>query len=170
MNYLPAAMALGALTMSLAGSVQAQPAAPATSASPTATPSSAAAIERGRYLIKIGGCNDCHTTGYAQSGGHVPEKEWLQGDSVGWQGPWGTTYPINLRQYFHALSEQQWLHQARTLQARPPMPWFTLRDMSDADLRAVYAYMRHAGPAGRPAPAYVPPGQPVAGPVIRFPG
>jgi hypothetical protein len=22
-------------------------------------------IERGRYLVKIGGCNDCHTVGYA---------------------------------------------------------------------------------------------------------
>jgi hypothetical protein len=44
------------------------------------------------------------------------------------------------------------------------------RDMSDTDLRAIYAYIRKAGPAGQPAPAYVPPGQAVQGPVVRFPG
>ena len=48
---------------------------------------------RGRYLVQIGGCNDCHTPGYAMSGGKVPEKQWLTGDAVGWNGPWGTTYP-----------------------------------------------------------------------------
>ena len=25
-------------------------------------------VERGRYLVRIAGCNDCHTAGYAQSG------------------------------------------------------------------------------------------------------
>lgn len=54
-------------------------------------------IERGRYLVKVGGCNDCHTAGYGMSAGKVPEKDWLQGDQLGWHGPWGTTYPTNLR-------------------------------------------------------------------------
>lgn len=31
-------------------------------------------LDRGRYLVKIGGCNDCHTSGYAQTAGKVPEK------------------------------------------------------------------------------------------------
>ena len=56
------------------------------------------------------------------------------------------------------------------MKARPPMPWFVFRDMNDAELRAIYAYIRNAGPAGQPAPTYVPPGQPVLGPVVRFPG
>jgi hypothetical protein len=30
-------------------------------------------IERGRYLVKITGCNDCHTPGYIQNAGKVPE-------------------------------------------------------------------------------------------------
>jgi mono/diheme cytochrome c family protein len=54
-------------------------------------------IARGRYIVKIAGCNDCHTPGYFQTGGKVPEKEWLVGDKLGWRGPWGTTYPSNLR-------------------------------------------------------------------------
>jgi mono/diheme cytochrome c family protein len=127
-------------------------------------------IERGRYLIKITGCNDCHTAGYGARAGQVPEKDWLQGDTLGWQGPWGTTYAPNLRLHFSNLSEQQWLKQARTMQARPPMPWFVLREMTDADLKAMHAYVRAAGPAGKPAPAGLPPGQPAQGPVVKFPG
>jgi mono/diheme cytochrome c family protein len=50
------------------------------------------------------------------------------------------------------------------------MPWFALRDMSDRDLKAIYAYVRAAGPAGQPAPAYLPPGVAAQGPVVRFPG
>jgi hypothetical protein len=31
--------------------------------------------------------------------------------------------------------------------------------MSDSDLRALYRFIRHLGPAGSSAPGYVPPGQ-----------
>ena len=34
-------------------------------------------VARGRYLVTIGGCNDCHTDGYLQNGGNVPEDDWL---------------------------------------------------------------------------------------------
>lgn len=54
-------------------------------------------VDRGRYLITIAGCNDCHTAGYPESGGKVPEFQWLKGSPIGYQGPWGTTYPANLR-------------------------------------------------------------------------
>ena len=43
-------------------------------------------VERGRYLAKIAGCNDCHTPGYAQMDGKVPEKLWLTGDQLGCLG------------------------------------------------------------------------------------
>ena len=56
-------------------------------------------VKRGRYLVKTGGCNDCHTAVYAMIGGNVPEAEWLRGDEVGWRGVWGTTYATNLRLY-----------------------------------------------------------------------
>lgn len=140
----------------------------ATAQSPAATPGTDP-VDRGRYLMRIAGCNDCHTAGYAMSGGNVPESQWLTGDHLGWQGPWGTTYATNLRLRFQDFTEAQWLTFARSAQLRPPMPWFALRDMQDADLKAIYAYLRHAGPAGAPAPAFVPPGQDVAGPVVLFP-
>ena len=126
-------------------------------------------VERGRYLIKITGCNDCHTAGYAPTGGKVPEAQWLTGDALGWRGPWGTTYPTNLRLYMQDLTEDQWVKKAKTLMARPPMPWFNVRDMSTSDLRAVYRYIRHLGPAGKPAPAYVTPDQTPAQPFVQFP-
>ena len=138
---------------------------------PLAAPADSAAgmLERGRYVVMISGCNDCHTRDYAMSGGHVPEKQWLTGDTLGWRGPWGTTYPTNLRIYMSSLSEDEWVKGARTLTARPPMPWFNLREMSEQDLRALYRFVSSLGPAGSPAPAYLPPDREPKGPVVAFP-
>lgn len=122
-------------------------------------------LERGRYLVAIGGCNDCHTPGYAESAGNVPEAERLTGSPVGFQGPWGTTYPTNLRLAMQDLTEAQWLARARTAM-RPPMPWFNLRDMKDDDLRALYRYVQSLGPKGTPAPAFAAPGQRVDTPYV----
>ena len=41
--------------------------------------------------------------------------------------------------------------------------------MSDSDLRVVYRYIRHLGPAGAEAPAYVPPGQEPKPQYVQFP-
>lgn len=127
------------------------------------------AVALGRYLVQTTGCNDCHTSGYNASAGKLAEAQWLTGDRLGWNGPWGTTYATNLRLYFAGLTEAQWLQHARIMEPRPPMPWFNLRAMSDTDLRAIYRYLKAAGPAGEPAPAYVPPGQTPTGPLVQFP-
>ena len=126
-------------------------------------------LERGRYVVTIGGCNDCHTPGYAMSGGKTPEQDWLVGDSLGWRGPWGTTYPVNLRLYMENLTEKEWVQRAKTLETRPPMPWFALHAMTETDLRAIYRFIRALGPGGNPAPAYVPPTQEPKPPFILFP-
>jgi hypothetical protein len=49
------------------------------------------------------------------------------------------------------------------------MPWFDVRAMSAADLKAVYRYIRHLGPAGQPAPADLPPGETPPQPYVEFP-
>lgn len=125
-------------------------------------------VERGRYLTRIAGCNDCHTAGYQQKNGAVAEQDWLTGDSIGWRGAWGTTYATNLRLHVEPLSEAQWVTIVRNKPARPPMPWYALRDMTDDDLRALYAFIRHLGPAGQSAPGFVPPGQEPVTPYISF--
>jgi mono/diheme cytochrome c family protein len=126
-----------------------------------------AQVERGRYLVTISGCNDCHTPGGMQMGPAVPEKDWLTGVPVGYQGPWGTSYASNLRLVINSMSEAQWLTHARQ-QRLPPMPWFNLKMMTDDDLKAVYAFVRSLGPAGVAAPAYVAPGGKVDTPYFVF--
>lgn len=125
-------------------------------------------IERGRYIVATAGCNDCHTAGFIPSAGKVPEKEWLKGDAVGYRGPWGTTYPSNLRLYFAGVSEKAFIADARSGRMRPPMPWFNLAEMTDADLRAIHRYVRSLGEPGAPAPAYVPPGEEPRTPYFVF--
>jgi mono/diheme cytochrome c family protein len=124
-------------------------------------------VERGRYLARTAGCNDCHTPHYPEKAGDVPEREWLTGVPVGFQGPWGTSYPANLRLLLNDMTEAQWLARARQ-PMRPPMPWFALRDMTDDDLRAIYAYVRSLGPAGVPAPVAAAPGAKVDTPYFVF--
>lgn len=137
-------------------------------AAPAAQPASdTEALQRGRYLVITSGCNDCHTPGYMQQDGKVPEPLWLTGNPVGFQGPWGTSYPANLRLKVQAFTETQWVERARR-PMRPPMPWFNLRTMSDDDLRAIYRYLRAAGPAGEPAPAAAEPGVAVSTPYFDF--
>ena len=124
-------------------------------------------LERGRYLTVAGGCNDCHTPGYPEASGKVPAEQRLVGSVVGFQGPWGTSYPVNLRLYVQKMTEEQWLARVRQ-PMRPPMPWFNLRDMNDADLIAMYRYIRAIGPAGEPAPAPAAPGTKVTTPYFEF--
>ena len=126
-------------------------------------------LERGRYLVQIAGCNDCHTDNYLQAPDQVPESSWLQGTGLGWNGPWGTTYASNLRLVLPQLSETEWLHLARNANYRPPMPNHALRLMSDEDLLSIHRFVRHLGQAGTPAPAYVPPSGKTSGPLVLFP-
>lgn len=127
-------------------------------------------IERGRYLVMITGCNDCHTPNFLVNGGKTPEQDRLIGGKLGWRGPWGTTYPSNLRLYFSDLTEEQWLRTAREIQRRPPMPYFSLNAMTDADLKSIYRYIRALGPVGEPAPAFVPPDREPPQPYVLMPG
>ena len=123
-------------------------------------------VQRGRYLVRIGGCNDCHTPGYMAKTGNVPEDQWLTGDSLGFSGPWGTTYPSNLRHLLGTMEEESWVRFARNLRTRPPMPWFNLKVMNENDLRAMYRYVRSLPADDTRVPDFVPPGRPPATPHI----
>lgn len=129
-----------------------------TAAAPTAYVAAANDVEAGRYLATVAGCNDCHTAGYLQAGGAVPESEWLLGSPIGWRGPWGTTYPPNLRLTVQSLSEDVFVDMLHTRTGLPPMPWMNTAKLSDADARALYRYLQALGPKGEPMPAAVPPG------------
>ncbi len=130
-----------------------------TAAEPGASAPAAIAeqIARGRYMVLVGGCNDCHTAGYVESNGKVPEKDWLLGNPLGWRGPWGTTFSSNLPVAISHQSETSWVYFARALVRRPPMPWFDLNKWTDADLRAAYRFIKSLGPIGSPVIADLPP-------------
>jgi len=156
-NIAPIGLPLAPLLLVLAAC---QPQSSAVPSAVATTPDAEAdLVARGEYLVRVGGCNDCHTPGYAESGGLTPTSEWLQGSPLGHYGPWGTAYPTNLRLTIDKLSEQDWLTYSATLRTRPLMPDFTLRNMSEADRRAIYRFIRSLGPAGVPAPQALPPGQ-----------
>ncbi len=125
-------------------------------------------VDRGRYIIATAACNDCHTPGYIEKDGDVPESEWLKGNQLGFKGPWGTSYPLNLRLLISNFTEREWITFAKTTKGLPPMPWFNLHAMSDSDLGAVYAYVRTLQPLGEPAPSPLPPGEEPQGPYIDF--
>jgi hypothetical protein len=117
-------------------------------------------VERGRYIAVIGGCNDCHSTGWDVTAGNLPETEWLKGSSFGFRGPWGTTFAPNLRLSLAERTEDAWVEYARTFETRPPMPWYNVHAMSEEDLRSFHRFVAALpGGPGDPAPEFVPPGQ-----------
>ena len=70
-----------------------------------------------------------------------------------WSGPWGVSYTANLtpdpETGLGQWTEQQFVdtirsgrHLGRGRQILPPMPWPAIRNMTDADLKAIFAYLR----------------------------
>lgn len=125
-------------------------------------------VEEGLRIATIGGCHDCHTDGFAASGGQVDPAKALMGSSVGFQGPWGTTYPANLRVVLSKMGEDEFVRYSRDLKTRPPMPWFGLHAMTDNELKSIYRYVKSLGEPGEPAPDYVKPGDMPKTPFIVF--
>jgi cytochrome c553 len=128
-----------------------------------ATPAEPSVVARtpeqaGRYLVRASGCNDCHTPAFMVLGERVPESQWLTGNAMGFRGPWGTTYPSNLRRFVQPFTAEQFVEVVRKRNDRPPMPWPSLHAMSDADLKSIYAYIKSLPVTGAATPDFVPPG------------
>jgi cytochrome c553 len=146
-------------------------------------------VERGKYLVNITGCHDCHSP-KKDAQGHIDETKMLSGRPMGtsvpsttageihtaldltaWTGPWGTTNASNLtpdpttglvsRKY----NEATFVAMFRTgkkpsgVAILPPMPFEMYANMTDDDLKAIWAYLqtikpiRNQVPANAPAPA-----------------
>lgn len=125
-------------------------------------------VERGRYLVEIMGCNDCHTPGYFESGSYIPEDEWLTGTRFGYRNERGTVYPTNLRLLLNRMSEEEWVQLARRMRRETPMMFVMLPKVSETDLRAIHRFVAYLGPAGEPAPAAVPGGVEPTTPYMYF--
>jgi hypothetical protein len=88
-----------------------------------------------------------------------------------WAGPWGTSFTANLTPSretgLGAWSAQTFIaairagrHMGRGRQILPPMPYLALRNFTDDDLRAMFAYLETIPSVGNRVPDPVPPDSP----------
>jgi len=107
-------------------------------------------LKRGEYLVQISGCSDCHTP--QQRGQPIAGLEFAGGFEL--SGPFGDVTSANLTPDPSGISyydEKTFIDAMRTgkVGARnlnPIMPWIMLRNMTDDDLKAMFAYLRTLKP------------------------
>jgi mono/diheme cytochrome c family protein len=159
-------------------------------AQPVQTPA-----DRGKYLVTMAGCHDCHSPKVFDSGVPEPDpKRLLSGHPASekvpavppgllapnrwgaiannqftaWAGPWGVSFTANLtpdtatglgswteEMFMKAIRSGK--HQGEGRPILPPMPWPMYSQMTDEDLRAVFAYLRTLPPINNPVPEPLPP-------------
>jgi len=127
-----------------------------------------ASVELGERISVIGGCHDCHSVNYSETGGKIDPATALKGNPVGYNGPWGTNYAANLRLVASGKSEDDWVSYLKTFEAGPPMPWFNVHAFTEAESRSLYQYIKSLGEPGDPAPANLPPGETPKTPYLVF--
>ena len=150
-------------------------------------PDAAAVVERGKHLVGLGGCADCHTPKIMTERGPVNDESRafaghpeglelpLPGETDGsssaagmtaWSGPWGISYASNLTPdpATGLWSEDVFISAMKTGKHRgigrpilPPMPWEALGKATDEDLKAIYAYLRTLPPVFNQVPDPRPP-------------
>jgi hypothetical protein len=160
-------------------------------------------VERGRYLVTIIGCNDCHSpkvmdpilgpmpdSSRLLSGSpDGPHPTWSPQDMgvrnimastnmhlSAWAGPWGVSFAANLtpdketglgewteEAFIQAIRTGKHQGQPNGRAILPPMPWPGIRHATDADLKAIWAYLQSLPPVKNQVPLPVPPVQPEAG-------
>jgi mono/diheme cytochrome c family protein len=122
-------------------------------------------VDRGKYLVSVLGCMDCHTPGSLY--GFPDTTRMLSGSELGWTGPWGTTYPRNLTPDSTGIgswSENDIVTAIRTgvrpdhTPLLPPMPWPMYSHLTDDDAAAVAAYLKSIPPVSHHNPARLAPG------------
>jgi mono/diheme cytochrome c family protein len=119
------------------------------------------AVERGKYLVLVAGCTDCHTPGHFF--GKPDPKRFLGGSEVGFAVPeLGTFYGPNLtpdkETGLGKWTEKQMIHALRTGERpdgrilAPPMPWRTFGQMKESDVADIVAYLRSLPPVSNKVP------------------
>lgn len=101
---------------------------------------------------------------------YVAPGNWVATESnfSAWVGPWGISYASNLtpdnatgigalseEMFIKTLREGKYMGVGRPL--LPPMPWPTIGQMTDEDLKAIYAYLKTINPISNKVPEPTPP-------------
>lgn len=145
---------------------------PSTTVAPTVDP-----VVRGRYLVSIMSCNDCHTPGSFYG---VPDTtRRLSGSDIGWIGPWGVVHARNLTPDSTGIgswSKDQIVTALLTgstpsgVQLAPIMPWMNFSGVLDHDdAMAIASYLMSLPPIVHKNLDRIPPGQKPTGATIAFP-
>ena len=90
-------------------------------------------------------------------------------DLTAYIGPWGVSYSANLTPHESGLgnwTEEQFMTAIKTGKhlgmdnqrpIMPPMPWQEIKNMTDEDMKCVFAYLKSIPPVDNVVPAYEPP-------------
>jgi Cytochrome c len=121
---------------------------------PIISPVNAAAISdpvaRGARLVNLAGCPDCHTP--QMRGENLPGMDFAGGTAL--SGPWGSVAAANLTpdpsgiSYYDEALFLEAMHTGR-VKARilsPIMPINVFKNLTDDDLKAMFAYLRTVKP------------------------
>lgn len=122
-------------------------------------------VERGGYLVEIMDCGGCHTTGALL--GHPEPGHMLAGASIGWAIPGlGVVTPANLTPDkdtgIGTWSAEDIIKLLRTgtgpdgREIAGPMGWRSYAKLTDADIRAVAAYLKSIPPVSHTVPGPTP--------------
>ena len=149
------------------------------------------AIERGKYLLAIMGCHDCHTPKKMGPQGPeidlaraligrpesdplpppptLPPGPWMavaSWDLTAWSGPWGISYATNLtpdentgmgiwteEMFVKALRTGR--HMGASRPVLPPMPWQVFTNLTDDDMKSMFAYLKSLPPVKNRVPEAV---------------
>lgn len=149
----------------------------AADAAADAAKAKSARIERGRYLVQVTSCGDCHTPGTFY--GTPDPARALSGSEIGWKGPWGVSYAANITPDLDTgIGYWTEAELAKTLRSglRPdgsallaPMPVASTMMLSEADATAIATYLLSLKPVSHEVPKALKPGVEPKGPVIEFP-
>ncbi len=110
-------------------------------------------VSRGRYIVVTANCLTCHTT--TEKGRHIESRYMAGGVLI--TAPWATVVPPNItpaeKTGVAGYTEEEFFRLMRTGIKRNGarllfnyMPWYVYKNMTDADIQAVYAYMMSVPP------------------------
>jgi mono/diheme cytochrome c family protein len=118
--------------------------------SPVSQPDVSDPVKRGKFLVNAAACADCHTP--QDKGQPIPGMDFAGGFVL--DGPWGRLASANLTPDPSGIpyyDEARFVQALRTgyvgaRELNQIMPWQTFRNMSDDDLKAIYAYVKTLKP------------------------
>ena len=118
---------------------------------PVPPPDLSTPVSRGKYLVTIAACDQCHTP--LANGQAIAGLEYAGGMEL--KGPWGTVASANITPdasgipYYDEEMFLEMIHTGYVEGARKIsqiMPWHEFRHMTDEDLRSIFAYLQTLKP------------------------